>query len=144
MDLKRNKSKKAIPKNRKKEKLHVSWLEVETIIWELADLIKESKKKKFDYVYGIPRGGLVPAVMLSHALQVPLVIDTVKATLATSIIFIDDVNDTGKTFTSQGSVVVRDINVALFEKPWSTFKIDFHGRKTDKWVVFPWELNDKA
>ena len=45
-----------------------------------------------DSVMGLPRGGLIPAVMISHELGIPLVINPTKNTLV-----VDDINDTGHT-----------------------------------------------
>ena len=52
--------------------MSVSW-------WDMTDLIKDLTKKipfevpLADSIYGIPRGGLIPAVMLSHSTGLPLV-----------------------------------------------------------------------
>ena len=48
------------------KKISVSW-------WDMTDIIKDLTKKipfevpLADSIYGIPRGGLIPAVMLSHS-----------------------------------------------------------------------------
>ena len=67
-----------------------------------------------DYVVGIPRGGMLPAVMLSHYLNRPMVIQDVRlrdnatqesntdipldALEGKQILIVDDINDTGATF----------------------------------------------
>ena len=67
-----------------------------------------------DYIVGIPRGGLLPAVMFSHFLNRPMVIQDVRlrdniqqqsnpeipldALEGKQILIIDDINDTGATF----------------------------------------------
>ena len=45
----------------------MSWKWVDDQIEELA---KRLKDKKLRYISGIPRGGLIPAIMLSHKLGV--------------------------------------------------------------------------
>ena len=50
------------------------------------------KNKKFEGVYGIPRGGLCLAVALSHSLGLPL-LDKPK----NNSLIVDDVYDTGCT-----------------------------------------------
>jgi hypoxanthine phosphoribosyltransferase len=50
----------------------ISWQEVSDWITTISDDVKEMR---FDYLYGIPRGGLVPAVMLSHQTNIPLLLD---------------------------------------------------------------------
>jgi hypothetical protein len=61
-------------------KISVSW-------WDMTDLIKDLAEKipfevpLVDSIYGIPRGGLIPAVMLSHKLGLPMVETIGKNTL---------------------------------------------------------------
>jgi len=83
----------------------------------ILDLVKQMVRDEWkpDYIVGINRGGLVPAVMLSHYLSVPLEVLNIKlrdhATVPESnvlmpldafegkqILVIDDINDTGATF----------------------------------------------
>jgi uncharacterized protein len=45
----------------------LSWLDIDDMVRALADQLRE---RRFDAVVGIARSGLVPAVMLSHALGV--------------------------------------------------------------------------
>lgn len=87
-----------------REILPVSWTRYDFLVEELAYRITEnplnSDLKSLKYVYGIPRGGLVIAVCLSHRLRIPLVPDEqalygVCNNLNTLIV--DDICDTGKT-----------------------------------------------
>lgn len=70
----------------------------------------EQSSKKYDYVVGIKRGGLIPAVCISNALKVPLYSlswstrdfpysDTRNSALApnSKILLVDDLCDSGKT-----------------------------------------------
>jgi hypoxanthine phosphoribosyltransferase len=70
----------------------------------------EQSNKSYDYIIGIKRGGLIPAVCLSHALNIPLHIlewsnrDSVKWELDNSamrigkrILLVDDICDSGET-----------------------------------------------
>ena len=59
-----------------KEKVFMSWKWVDDQIDELAKRIDSTE---LEYISGIPRGGLIPAIMLSHKLNVPyLPFDSVK------------------------------------------------------------------
>ena len=49
-------------------KLIASWDDVETSIERIVNEINE-KELPIDSIYGIPRGGLIPAVILSHKLD---------------------------------------------------------------------------
>jgi uncharacterized protein len=50
-----------------KSKLHLSWKEIDQLVELLARQVKD---QSFDVVLGVSRSGLVPAVMLSHHLNV--------------------------------------------------------------------------
>ena len=52
------------------DKYYVKWNDVDTFVNVLVDHIK-MKKLKITGVFGLPRGGLIPAVMISHQLDIP-------------------------------------------------------------------------
>ncbi len=88
-----------------------SW--VQTIIKDIThDVLKENWKP--EYIVGLTRGGLIPAVMLSHYFEIPM--HTLKVSLRDSeagpesnlwmaddafcgknILIVDDINDSGET-----------------------------------------------
>ena len=119
----------------------VSWITIQDVIWELADKLKASKFKP-DFVCGIPRGGLVPAVMLSHAMGIPFVVDHEEARPDRATLIIDDVADSGSTL-SEVTLGPMDRRASLFRKPRSRVTPDFWVReiKNNIWIVFPWELD---
>lgn len=53
------------------KKIYHSWKNVEGICLDLAKQINNSKWQP-DYIVGITRGGVIPAVLLSHYLEVPM------------------------------------------------------------------------
>ena len=59
-------------------KRKINWRDFERMCTDLAINILKSGYKP-DYIVGISRGGLTPAVMLSHLLSVPM--HTLKVTL---------------------------------------------------------------
>jgi hypoxanthine phosphoribosyltransferase len=73
-----------------KSKIYLSWDIIETLVDVLAMNIKKSE---IDSIMGLPRGGLIPAVMLSHKLNLPLVFEPTEKTL-----IVDDICDSGETF----------------------------------------------
>ncbi|MBI2020902.1 phosphoribosyltransferase [Candidatus Giovannonibacteria bacterium] len=114
------------------KKLYYSWVEFEKDIPKLVSLINKLHKN-FDGIYGIPRGGLVLAVRLSHELNLPMIMGGVtKNTLV-----VDDVSDTGSMLAplKEREAVI----VTIFYKPWSKVEPVVWLRKTEKWIVFPWE-----
>ena len=114
-----------------------TWQQFDDDIKELIRRIqsKALAKDGFDGVWGPPRGGLTPAVVLSHALNIPLLLKPTSKTL-----IVDDIADTGKTLDQ-----FKDKNfiVTLFYHRQSMVVPNIWLReKTEKWVVFPWETGD--
>ena len=116
----------------------VTWNVIDEAVTDIAFNIKNTNKD-FKGVYGIPRGGLILAVMLSHKLDLPLIMS--KDELDENSIIIDDIADTGRTlwdFLEYQSYVVT---IHKHEK--SIFKPDYSVLdKGDKWIVYPWETED--
>ena len=116
----------------------VTWNVIDEAVTDIAFNIKNTNKD-FKGVYGIPRGGLILAVMLSHKLDLPLIMS--KDELDENSIIIDDIADTGKTlldFTEYESYVVT-----IHEHEQSLIKPDYSVLdKGDKWIVYPWETED--
>jgi len=113
-------------------KIYISWQEFEKMTKDLINKIKISEEK-FDGVYGIPRGGLITAVYLSHQLNIPLLIYPTENTLV-----VNDISDEGKTLSS-----LKNRKIAtLYSTNWTKTKPDWHIKlKENKtnWIVFPWE-----
>ena len=116
----------------------VTWDLIDEAVTDIAFNIKNTNKD-FKGVYCIPRGGLILAVMLSHKLDLPLIMS--KDELDENSIIIDDIADTGKTlldFTEYESYVVT-----IHEHEQSLIKPDYSVLdKGDKWIVYPWETED--
>ena len=53
-------------------KIYLSWDDVDDLVNELCEKIP-SNLPLIDSVHGIPRGGLIPAVLISHKLGLPYV-----------------------------------------------------------------------
>jgi hypothetical protein len=72
-------------------KIYLSWDDIETLVDNLCKQITE-KTRTVTSVTGLQRGGLIPAVMISHKLNLPYVHSIHPTTLV-----IDDICDTGET-----------------------------------------------
>ncbi|MEK6638306.1 MAG: phosphoribosyltransferase domain-containing protein [Pseudomonadota bacterium] len=121
-----------------------------------------------DFIVGIGRGGLVPAVFLSHATgiallsvdhssKVPTFGDELLAKLADKtkdgirLLIVDDINDSGKTlrylrqeFLKTGGVAAHLRVAVLIDNIRSIETVDYRARTIDRneeprWFVFPWE-----
>ena len=108
------------------------------------NLIEKIKDLDFDYVYGLPRGGLSFAVILSHVFNKPFISGhAVKLISDTSkVLIVDDICDTGKTLGIYKGTSNLPF-VTLVAKPKGKNKIDnlIYGElvSDNTWVVFPWE-----
>lgn len=119
-------------------KVFVTWQDVDVFVEHFKT---QHQGVQFTGVYGIPRGGLVLAVMLSHKLHIPMLASPVEGCL-----IVDDICDSGESLlhyvnnTSGGQQNDYYI-VTMYYKP-NTLNVtpDFYGAtKYEDWIVFPWE-----
>lgn len=116
----------------------VTWQMVEEFI---SKVIKEYEGVKLSGVYGLPRGGLIFAVMLSNRLHIPML-----SAPCQDCLIVDDICDTGE------SLLHYMKNSSSPDKPqWYTVTMYYKDNelgvkpnfymhnKEDKWIVFPWE-----
>lgn len=160
------------------EKLFVSNNELMKYSLELAHKIEKNDVKP-DAIIGVSRGGCYPAIIIHEYLNYKNIeciygnisvksydennnklekeeIDISDKVLhelrqSNNIIIVDDVLDTGLTFTSIGNYLYSEAQittnhfdfVSLYYKPNSnktTIIPKFYINTTDKWIVFPHEL----
>jgi hypoxanthine phosphoribosyltransferase len=88
----------------KKEKLFLSWGDVDNLIEDLCQKIELTRPPHIiEYITGLPRGGLIPAVMVSHKMGIPFIeVETLDPITwwkkkNYSILVVDDICDSGKT-----------------------------------------------
>lgn len=140
----------------------MSWHDVEKAIEALAATVREDFDP--DILVGVARGGLIPAVRLSHLLDDLLMrvvhvkyykdVDETKEEpeifwsdvekLEGDTLIVDDVADTGNTLEvvvdHLQTRVEGDLKICtLAYKPSSKIEPDYYVYETDKWIVFPWE-----
>lgn len=116
----------------------VSWGEVNYFLRVVSEKCAETN---IDGVYGLPRGGLVLAVMLSHKLKKPLLL----APTSNSLI-VDDICDSGESLlhyysnSSAENETKRPVIATMFYKNNPLVKPDIYlYEKKNDWIVFPWE-----
>ena len=130
-------------------KYYYTWKEFNDSIENITDHINQWGAK-YDLIIGINRGGLIPAVALSHQLGIPMKVVTWqdrdggikdKIFIPNHTLIVDDINDTGLTMEGVTSGFDTDFHTcALFERETSNFNVDIHARMCDnEWIVFPWE-----
>jgi hypothetical protein len=122
------------------EKIYLSWDEIEDAIESLAHQIKQSGKK-IGSMDGLARGGLIPAVMLSHKLGIPFMNENNND--EGYILIVDDICDTGETLEYYD---IHDyiLTATIHHKQTAIVKPDFYYSLApqDKWIVYPWEQKD--
>lgn len=137
-----------------------------TAIHYLAARIRESGWLP-NFMIGVGRGGLTPAVYLSHASGIPMLsIDHSShlpdfsaellgklaiRSLTERLLFVDDINDSGSTITHLKSALAAagaDLGnvrfATLIDNVGSQEQVDYRFRTIDRavnkdWFVFPWE-----
>ena len=106
-------------------------------------LIARHRDASFDAVWGLPRGGVVPAVLVSERLGVPMLWEQ-PVEADGRVLVVDDLVDSGSTaegvFEALGRLDYRFD--ALLRKPGSPAAIAPDAKTADGWVVFPWELEE--
>ena len=115
------------------KKRYISWEEVETLVNILHDNILESGINLIQ-IYGIPRGGLIPAIMLSHKMDIPITNNYFNN------LVIDDICDSGETlkpFKSPTAVLHYKPHTSIIEPTFYACKFE-----SDDWIVYPWENKD--
>ena len=118
------------------ERLYITRDSYTHLIYQLVEKIK-LYEKRFDCVYGVPRGGLIPAVYISYQLNIPL---KTYLNLNENVLIVDDICDTGKTFSNIKKDSKGFLKFAtLFKHKDCDFNVDFYVEENDKWIVFPYE-----
>ena len=114
-------------------KVYLEWSEIHECVRILCTKIFMDYPN-IDSVMGLPRGGLIPAVLISHELNLPFVLHPGNNTLV-----VDDINDTGHTLSKAPGAYWA----VLHNKPTSKFKDCIYDKEVgNQWIVYPWERED--
>lgn len=112
---------------------------------ELGETILSSKTN-IEYVTGVPRGGLIPAVMLSHYMNKKFksyneVIEMTN-NIRQKVLVVDDISDSGETLYKAETFGFQTATLTVRHS--TIFIPDFYGERIedDRWLVFPWERED--
>ena len=128
-------------------KSFLSWGDIEVLVNKLCDKILISNLEIKD-LWGLPRGGLIPAVMISHNLNIPIT----KGTISPTTLIIDDICDSGETFAkyynyhqTEFSFPFKLRTACLHYKPQtSSFQPTLWANQwsSNDWIIYPWERKD--
>ena len=150
------------------------YFKIEEMIDSIRNISEQLTIANFDpeVIISVNRGGCIPGIYLSHYIEKPHQVinlelrdsakepdlDSIKEKIRqfSSVLIIDDINDSGKTIG-----VIKDLSknlttkihfAVLINKSESESKVEYYGKNVnskanDYWYVFPWEnwwkLNEK-
>jgi hypoxanthine phosphoribosyltransferase len=108
----------------------LSWHEFDQAVERIAQLVGD---RRCSGIHGIPRGGLVLAVALSHRLELPLLAESQPGCLV-----VDDVFETGRTLAPHRDFAGAELVVWISKADpewWRAIEVT----SSAEWIVFPWE-----
>ena len=120
----------------------MSWKWVDEQIHSIGDKLEGLD---LEFVSGIPRGGLIPAVMMSHAYGIKYIsyssAKMLPLELRKKTLIVDDISDTGLTMSEADKL--KFITSSLCTRIGTKTLPRLTGEliSGQQWLVFPWELN---
>ena len=131
----RRKNKERLDKLRELDKHIITWEEINDYVDYISDIIL---KKGYSGIYGIPRGGIILAALISYKTNLPMFLSPFK-----NCIVIDDDIGTGITLNAFNDKY--DTSVMFCNKDNNT-KCDYIYKRYDdsKYYVFPWNVEEKS
>ncbi|UCE44437.1 MAG: phosphoribosyltransferase [Candidatus Bathyarchaeota archaeon] len=144
-----------------------TWDKIYDFLLSLAEKIREDGFKP-DVIVGVSRGGWPPARVMSDLLENPEIAN-VKAEFyigvaktkgepiltqpvsvsveGKEVLLMDDVADTGKSLRLVNSHLKKkgaiEVKIStIYYKPWSVVVPDYYEKRTNSWVIFPWERKE--
>ena len=132
--------------------IHIGWNEYVNDVDTLCELLEEIDLTNCVGIHGVPRGGLIPAVIISHKLGLPLdhrEVPEVDESKNEWVLIVDDLFDSGETYTQYKKMNPEGmLFVTVYRKDHSNQdnRPDTYVRniETDKWIIFPYEDSEKA
>lgn len=109
---------------------NLTWDEFDLAVHGIAERCRDAS---FTGVFGIPRGGLVLAVSLSHRLNLPLL-----SSAKPGCLLVDDVYETGLTLEPYRQLEHSTAMVWVSKAEpqwWQAVEVV----QSSEWIVFPWE-----
>ena len=140
-----------------KNKIYLDYDDINSMNMNLVNIVSKFKP---DLIVGITRGGLLPALHLSHHLDRPLKTivwqtrDNSSCEINTDLqeminkgtrtVFVDDINDTGRTFTEINTAYHGDSSNVMFTSLVQKTDTSFSANAAltiddERWIIYPWE-----
>ncbi len=124
------------------DRRYLNWNDIDRAINRIIASINSSEIK-INAVGGLPRGGLIPAVILSHRLGIPFVSQAQIQTTIGNILIVDDICDSGKTL-KRFKFEENIYTATLHWKQSSEYQPNYFWEIAyeNEWIVYPWENRD--
>lgn len=121
-------------------KVYLSWEDIDDAVTSIAHRIKISGIE-INAIAGIPRGGMIPAIMLSHKMNIPF--NLMWSLVQGNVLIVDDICDSGETLKKY-KYEENIYTATLHYKQSSVYEPTFwYSLVQDKdWIVYPWENTD--
>ena len=128
-------------------KIILSWDDIKDVVDKVVEKIENLEKKPWS-IYGVPRGGLIPATWISHKTGISYyqinAAQISKMADLSHILIIDDICDSGKTVKEIRKNYPKVKVACLYHKETASETPDIYGEIVgDEWLVFPWEENEE-
>jgi len=127
-----------------------SWERVETAVDSVLDKLLDTKHTSFLGVLAVPYGGIIPAVLVSKKIGMKGRIKTLEqdAMKEGHWLIVDEICDSGKTLSLiaknfPNSVYASLVTTQLGRQVMTGKPFLWGETTTDKWIQFPWELDDE-
>lgn len=151
------------------EKIYYNWSEFDTDILTIHRQLRDNQWIP-DYIVGVKRGGLIPAIRLSHIFNKPLIMmscqlrdsednevrlyEVEEIPKDKNILIVDDICDSGITLRKIVNTLLIDgfdkiKTCAILFNTSQDFPIDYCAKKINRnqdqrWIIFPWEITDDS
>ena len=122
------------------KKVFLKWEDVDNLLTTIYNQIKD---ENFQYVAGIPRGGLIPAILFSHKFGLEYM--HTPSNHYNNLLIFDDISDSGKTLEKWIPNFPNPTFATLHTKASATKKPHITGLDIPDdfgWIVYPWEEKD--
>jgi hypoxanthine phosphoribosyltransferase len=122
------------------EKVYLTWNDINNLVDKLANEVSQAPVPP-RYITGLPRGGLIPAVMLSHKLDIPFVnISLIRSLPRTEVLIVDDIADSGETLLPYKIYQTAVLHYKMRSEHIPTYYVE--ETPDEAWIVYPWERED--
>ena len=142
------------------KKIYITWGEVGRLVDNLCKQIRgrytdginsRCNTRIIQCVGGLARGGLIPAVMISHKLGLPYIQskDFVNSSQEfnssiSDMLIVDDICDTGATMEPYSEMKFARTAVLHHKPHTACMEPDMYAKlhEGDEWIIYPWERED--